>query len=138
MGVVGVFARTRLLGVGLLALTFVAGALSGAAIDRALGAEEAEAAPARQGRDRDRDRERSYVIDKVDMSADQRSSIDSILDRRTDRMRAIWQTVEPRMEAVTDSARVEIMDVLTPEQRDRYQQLLDERRERRRSHDERG
>lgn len=137
MGVVGVFARTRLLGVALLAMTFVAGALSGAAIDRALGAEEAEAAPVRQGQDRDRERERSYVIDRVEMSDGQRASIDSILDRRIKRMRAVWREVEPRMDAITDSARVEIMDVLTPEQRERYQQLLDERRERRRSHDDR-
>ena len=133
MAILAVFARTRLLGAGLLALAFVAGALSGAAIDRALVAEETEAAPTRDGRDRDR--RRSYVIHQVEMTPDQRATIDAILDRRTERMRSVWREVEPRMDAITDSARSEIMDALTPEQRERYRQLLDERRARRRSHD---
>lgn len=121
-----VFERARLLGYGLLAATFVAGALAGAAIDRAVvGAD----GPTEKARDRDRnDRERSYIIDRVDMSESQRASIDSILERRVERMRAVWREAEPRLDAITDSARSEIMDVLTPEQQERYKSMLKQRR----------
>lgn len=123
----GVFGRMRLLGVGLLAATFIAGALAGAAVDRVLSADE----PERMERGRDRDRSghrRSYVIDRIEMSEAQRSAIDEILQERSARMRATWQEVEPRLDAITDSARVEIMQVLTPDQREEYERKLRERR----------
>lgn len=121
----GVFGRMRLVGFGLLAITFVAGALSGAAIDRVLSADE----PERVERDRDRrDRGRSYIIDRVEMTDEQRAAIDEILEQRAERMRAVWREAEPRLDAITDSARAEIMEVLTPEQRAEYERRLNERR----------
>ena len=122
--------RMRLLGVGLLFVTFLAGALSGAALDRVLTADDGE--PATRERSHDEDgRSRSYVIDAIDMSDEQRGTIDAILEARTERMRSVWREVEPRLEAITDSARTEIMDVLTPEQRAAYEEKLAERRGRR-------
>lgn len=131
--------RLRLLGFGLLVVTFIAGALTGAAVDRVLSAEVTEGADHRDGRDEDR---RSYVIDRVEMSEAQRAEIDAILERRSERMRSVWQEVEPRMDAITDSARVEIMQALTPEQRAEYERRLEEREQareaRRRSSSDRG
>lgn len=121
------FGRMRLLGVGLLAATFVAGALAGAAVDRVLNAGEPDAVERDRGRDDD-DRRRSYVVDRIEMSDEQRSDIDEILEGRSARMRAVWREVSPRLEAITDSARVEIMEVLTPEQRAEYERKLKERR----------
>lgn len=118
------FGRMRTLGVALLAVTFVAGALAGAAVDRVLSADE----PDRVERDRDDDRGRSYIIDRIEMSEDQRSTIQEILEERSERMRAVWHEVEPRMDAITDSARMEIMEVLSPEQRAEYERKLAERR----------
>jgi Spy/CpxP family protein refolding chaperone len=118
------FGRMRVVGVGLLAATFVAGALAGAAVDRVLSADE----PDRVERDHDDDRRRSYVIDRVDMSEEQRGAIDAILEERSERMRAVWSEVEPRMDAITDSARVDIMEILTPEQRAEYERKLADRR----------
>ncbi|MFO7895294.1 MAG: hypothetical protein R6U63_16405, partial [Longimicrobiales bacterium] len=68
-----VFERVRLMGFGLLAVTFIAGALAGAAVDRAVSSDSRT--EARERRDDD-DRERSYIIDRVDMSEDQRATID--------------------------------------------------------------
>jgi Spy/CpxP family protein refolding chaperone len=121
------FGRMRLLGVALLAATFVAGALSGAAIERVLGADEPEVV--RPGNDEGA--RRSYVIDQIEMTDEQRSAIDGILERRSERMRMVWQEVEPRMDAVTDSARMDIMGVLSPEQRTEYERKLEERRRKR-------
>lgn len=117
------FGRRRLLGFGLLAATFLAGALAGAAVDRTLSASSDQ-----PDRDRSRDRGRSYIIDRIEMSEEQRSEIDGILERRSERMRAIWHEVQPRMDAVTDSARSEIMEVLTPDQRAEYERRLQDRR----------
>lgn len=131
-----VFERVRLLGFGLLAVAFVVGALAGAAIDRAV-VDDGPPERSRQERHDDDDdhRRRSYVIDRVEMSDAQREDIDSILERRADRMRAVWREVEPRLDAITDSARSEIMEVLSPEQRAEYEAKLDRRREKRRDGD---
>lgn len=127
--------RTRLLGFGLLAVTFLVGALAGTAVDRVAR----DDAPAAESRDDDRqddgDRDRRYIIDRVDMSDAQRTAIDSILERRVRRMRAVWREVEPRLDAITDSARADIMEVLTPEQEAEYEKLLDRRRRDRRGDD---
>ncbi|MFW5951128.1 MAG: hypothetical protein ACOCVZ_03325 [Gemmatimonadota bacterium] len=116
-----VFGRMRLVGVGLLALAFLVGALTGAALDRVL---TDGPKPHRGSGD---DNRRSYIIDRVEMAPEQRQTIDEILDDRSQRMRAVWREVEPRLDAITDSARHEIMDVLTPEQRAEYERMLDRR-----------
>ncbi|MDX1676169.1 MAG: hypothetical protein R3314_15345 [Longimicrobiales bacterium] len=124
-----VFERVRLLGFGLLAVTFVVGALAGAAIDRVVLSDAPE--EVREERRDDGGRDRSYIIDRVEMSDAQRAAIDSILERRADRMRAVWHEVEPRLDAITDSARAEIMAVLTPEQRAEYEAKMKRWRDRR-------
>lgn len=123
------FGRMRLLGVGLLLAAFVAGALSGAAVERVLNADEPERVEREQ--DGDDDRRRSHVIDRIEMTGEQRREIDEILERRGDRMRAVWREVEPRLDAITDSARMEIKGVLTPEQLAEYERKLRERRKHR-------
>lgn len=121
-----VFERVRLLGFGLLAVTFLVGGLAGAALDRAVAGDAR--AEARDARPSGGDRERNYIIDRVDMSDGQRAAIDSILERRVHRMRALWHDVSPQLNAITDSARMEIMEVLTPEQEAQYESLLNHRR----------
>ncbi|HUG41290.1 MAG TPA: hypothetical protein VMM12_12440 [Longimicrobiales bacterium] len=121
--------RTRLVGFGLLVATFLVGALSGAAVERVLSADEPDA-PTRAEREDD-GRRRSYVIHHVEMAPEQRAAIDGILKQRSARMRSVWQEVEPRLDAITDSARIEIMQVLTPAQRAEYEGKLEARRARR-------
>lgn len=123
-----VFERSRLLGFGILVVTFLAGGLAGAAVDRVLAASEAPVAESHGSRDGDG---RRYVIDQIEMDPDQRSAIDAILEERAERMRAVWREVEPRMDAITDSVRRDIMSILTPAQRTEYDRKLEERRERR-------
>lgn len=118
-----VFGSTRLLGFVLLAVSFGVGALAGAAVERVWDAERTPTADDRA--DRGDRRDRSHIIDRIDMTPGQRQAIDAILERRSKRMRAVWQEVEPRMKAITDSVRTEIMDVLTPEQRTEYEERLE-------------
>lgn len=110
--------RTRLLGFALIAVTFLVGALAGAAFERVLSADAIRReAPAT-------DERRGHLIDQVDMRPEQRAAIDAILERRSERMKAAWSEISPRMEAMTDSARMEIMTVLTAEQRADYEARL--------------
>jgi Spy/CpxP family protein refolding chaperone len=117
--------RTRLVGFALIAVTFLVGGLAGAAFDRVLTAESVR-------RDAPRGEERrGHIIDQVDMHSEQRAAIDVILERRSERMKAAWSEISPRLEAITDSARLEIMAVLTPEQRAEYEARLESWREER-------
>jgi hypothetical protein len=117
--------RTRLVGFVLIAVTFLVGGLAGAAFDRVLTAESVR-------RDAPRaDERRGHIIDEVDMRPEQRIAIDAILERRSERMKAAWSEISPRLEAITDSARLEIMAVLTPEQRAEYEARLESWREER-------
>lgn len=111
--------RMRLIGFGLVAVTFLVGGLAGAALDRVLTTDLGDhpAAEAPQG----------HIIDQVEMTAEQRARIDGILERRSERMKAAWAEISPRLEAITDSARHEIMQVLTPEQQVEYERRLEAR-----------
>jgi Spy/CpxP family protein refolding chaperone len=122
--------RMRLLGFALIAVTFLVGGMAGAAFDRVLTTDAKGEAPA-EGR--------AHVIDQVAMTPEQRAAIDAILERRSERMQTAWAEISPRLEAITDSARAEIMAVLTPEQRAEYERRLEERireRERKRAEEE--
>jgi Spy/CpxP family protein refolding chaperone len=112
--------RMRFLGFALIVVTFVVGGLAGAAFDRILTGETVR-------REAPRSEQRAHVIDQVEMTEAQRATIDAILERRSERMKAAWAEISPRLEAITDSARLEIMEVLTPEQRAEYQERLDAR-----------
>jgi Spy/CpxP family protein refolding chaperone len=127
--------RTRLMGFTIIVVTFLVGGLAGAAFDRVLTAESVR-------RDAPRSEERrGHIIDQVDMEPEQRAAIDVILERRSERMKAAWSEISPRLEAITDSARLEIMAVLTPRQREEYEarlQAWSEERERARQEEESG
>ena len=144
--------RARWVSLGLLAATFVVGALSGAAVDRVLVSAPADDGPSssrtereRERDDDDRDRRPRYVIHQVQMTADQRTSIDSILDFWSDELRARrseereqWGQI---VRTLTDSTLVSIKSVLSAEQQAEYDRLLEERRkefmERRRDDEDR-
>ena len=120
--------RMRLIAFGILLATFGVGILAGTAIDRVALADDARHEGRPGGRDGGRDRH--HLIDELDLAPAQRASIDAILERRGERMRAVWSDMAPRLEAIADSTRQEIMTVLTPEQRADYEARLEERRQR--------
>ena len=105
-----------------LGLTFAAGLAGGVALDRRV-LDRPHATSGRRS-----DRERGPVIERfaseLDLSQDQRTRIETILDHYRARMKAIWQDVHPRYSAIVDSARSEIEDVLTPQQVQQYRSLL--------------
>lgn len=132
--------RTRLLGVGLLVATFLAGGIGGAAVERRTSVVSVPAAaPAEvrgQGTGQDEGRQenrRTRLIDQVDLTPEQRAVIDSILHEGRENVDAYWKQWEPGYRALVDSTRAMVRAVMTPEQLTEYDRLRAEHRARARS-----
>ncbi len=108
--------------IGLLAVTLVAGLVLGIAVDRTLL--------------RPKSRERAPIdtiaarrppgLERLDLSAEQRSRIDSIMARQRPRMDSVLGVMRPQLRAITDSIRDEVAAVLTPAQRASLLKLADD------------
>ena len=110
--------RARLLGLALLVATFTAGMLAGAAFDQALAAREP--APAQEPGwhcHGPHGKKTSMILDRLDLSPEQRRRVDEIMARRRAQADAFWEREGPRMRGIVDSTRSEIRAVLTAEQR---------------------
>lgn len=123
--------RARILGAILLAVVFVGGAFSGAAVDRLIvdggGERPARVEPCR---DDDRDRDRGHLIDQIDLTPEQRARVDQILERRRTQLDSFWVQARPQLRAIIDATQEEIRAIMTPEQRAQYDRLRAERRAR--------
>ncbi|HVR41543.1 MAG TPA: hypothetical protein VMU84_20780 [Thermoanaerobaculia bacterium] len=60
---------------------------------------------------------------RLDLTDQQRSQIAKILERRHERMNAIWAATHPRIRAEVEQTNAEIAAVLTPEQREKFEKL---------------
>lgn len=122
--------KARLAGVALLLVTFVTGALTGAAVSRVLAREAIPETERREEGRRERRPSTEDFLSRLDLTAEQDARIDSILSLRRGQIHGIWKEMRPRMRALGDSARVEIASVLTDEQRAAYEAFLAEQRAR--------
>jgi hypothetical protein len=117
--------RIRLLAAAVLAITFVAGGLGGAAVERFARTENAIARPAPdERRDDDCDRRgdndagrRRSPYDYLDLSETQRAEIDRLLHRGGARMDSVSKIARARTDSVVSQIRADIRAVLTDEQR---------------------
>jgi Spy/CpxP family protein refolding chaperone len=128
---------SKLLAMVVLVATFVAGALSGAAVHRVLAAASAGSGVAARGDGSEEGRRGRGSLDdrllaELDLNAEQRVRVDSVLERRRREMEAFWDTTGPRVREIVDTTRAEIRLLLTPSQRAEYDRLREEwRREHR-------
>lgn len=116
--------RARLLGIGLLVVTFAAGMLAGAAFDHALAAREP--APAQEPGwhcHGPHGKKTSMILDQLELSAAQRARVDAVMARRRAQADAFWEREGPRMRGIVDSTRVEIRAILSAQQRAEYDRL---------------
>lgn len=65
----------------------------------------------------------------LDLTPVQRARVDSILAARGPRAEAIFNEMEPRLKALMDSTNSQIREILTPEQREKFDEYRDERRD---------
>ncbi|MGH7469043.1 MAG: hypothetical protein ACRENP_13895 [Longimicrobiales bacterium] len=132
--------RTRLLASGLLVLTFVVGALAGAATDRAVSSSETREEQRQpvnsRGGGRNSHRQppsifqRDGVFDSLNATPQQRQAIEAILDRRDREINALFVQIKPNADAIRKETWGEMKAQLTPEQLTKLLQMIADRRER--------
>lgn len=109
--------RARVRSLILLLVVLLVGVLVGAAEERYL----LQHATARSASANPRQRTYPGALGRMDLTASQRATIDSLIDVERPRIEAIVQPVLPELRAKADSLRAMVRTVLTPEQ----QRLLD-------------
>jgi hypothetical protein len=119
--------RSKLAAVALLAAVFVAGGLAG------WGGRAATDAGAPGGH-RGPDALVAYLSHELDLSAVQRDSVRAIIARHRPETDALWAQVRPRFDSIKARVRAEIDAQLTPAQRVKHQQLIEQSEHLRREH----
>jgi Spy/CpxP family protein refolding chaperone len=128
--------RTRLATLGVLVLVFLAGVAVGFVLDRS----PAQAAPGEEAMERRDARPhvrgdgepRRFIIDRVDLSAEQRVQVDSVLDHFRHRLSDLTDEYQDEYRETIASARDAVRALLNEEQRAAYDSLLTRNDERRR------
>ncbi|MGQ0562863.1 MAG: hypothetical protein ACT443_13435 [Gemmatimonadota bacterium] len=126
--------KARVIGTVLLFITFVAGALGGAAVTRVVSAEarhgvvkvKSDKPPIRGG-------SRRLLLDEafareIGLSDQQRARIKEILDRRDAEIKKVWEGFEPRLKEFSRQVHEEVATVLTDEQQEKLAAALAQRR----------
>ena len=103
--------RARIVGSVLLLIVFVAGALAGAASERVMRADEVPGEPQEKREMRGGSRrllQDTQFVNELQLTAEQQTQINAIMDRRDREAKKVWSEVEPRFRAVGDATRAEI------------------------------
>lgn len=126
--------RPRLVAFLVLLLAVVAGGLAGLALDRTvllphhMGPHPSHGPPPGGPPgppDPRREREfRDHMTEELGLSPEQRTRIDSILDRQGRELQAIREEVGPKLDAIGERTRHAMDSVLTPEQRQKMQAMI--------------
>jgi Spy/CpxP family protein refolding chaperone len=111
--------KSKLAAVGLLAAVFLAGGLAGWG-----GHEAAERDGG--GRGSRGDRMVNYLSRELGLSDAQRDSVHAIFARHKPETDSLWARVRPPFDSIKARMRADIDAVLTPEQRVKHQQLIDQ------------
>ena len=123
--------RSKLAAVGLLAAVFVAGGLAGWG-----GREAVEHDGRGPGWGRGPEAMVAYLSRELDLSSAQRDSVRAIFARHRPETDSLWARVRPRFDSIKTRMRAEIDAQLTPEQRTRHQQLIDQAEHHRRERED--
>jgi Spy/CpxP family protein refolding chaperone len=122
-----------------LLAVFVLGAAAGVLADRKLGRRDGGRRTEREGRvpswlNRPESEHRKYwsrIHDRLELTQEQRAAVDTLLSRRARQLEAARHQMEPEMLRIMQETRAQIDSVLTPEQRQKFEEIRKERRERR-------
>ena len=118
-----------------LTVVFGAGTALGFAIDRDRAAAAVEPSETSQSVTRERaEPANDWIIDHLDLTADQRGRVDSVVEHYRARMSELQKEYRPQYRAIVDSTHRAVRALLSQEQRDEYESL-EAAAERRRPHD---
>jgi hypothetical protein len=127
--------KSKAWALALLVAVLLLGGVAGAAVDRILVGNRSVSSGQR-GRSGDRDdrgRRGSYLdwlSARLELSDEQRSEVQGILERHREQVSGLWSEMRPRYEELQQQARAEIRGVLTDQQAAAYDALLQKQRER--------
>ncbi len=117
--------KARMVAGTALALLFGSGVVVGLAWDQTASAGPPEEVRTEEG-PRDREGRRRMIVDNVGLNAVQKAAVDSLVVFHRQRMSDLDTEFRPRYRAVIRDLREEIKQVLTDDQRVRYDVLLAE------------
>ncbi len=124
--------RSRLWAMTLLLAVFAAGVAIGGPTWNALSNDGQDERGRSESTDQ-RDRERSegdghsysdHLQEAVNLTADQRSAVDSILNESQSEMRDVWRGMRAQIDTLRQGVSVEIMQLLDEEQQTQYRELI--------------
>lgn len=72
---------------------------------------------------------RALLYDRLELNAMQRAAWDSILDDRHRQFDSLFKPIKPQMDSIRTRGRAQIRALLTPKQRERFEAILNEKRE---------
>jgi Spy/CpxP family protein refolding chaperone len=121
--------RSTAISLALLLVTFVGGLLAGAAFERTVRGsspveserESRERTPSRDSNDHG-DRP-SRFMERIGLTEEQHVRIDSIVRHGRAQTQAFWDNEGKRLREIVEETRSAVRGVLTPEQRERYDEL---------------
>ena len=120
------FNRSKLWATGLLVAMFVTGAAVGGWMSQAWeGNGDSAGDTGRDGTNRERPSYVERLTTHLELTENQQVEVEAILARRESDMAELWRDVRPKFDALRDTIRTKIMDVLTEEQQQKYRELLD-------------
>jgi hypothetical protein len=124
--------RARIQGIMLLVVVFLVGAFAGVAADRLLPPPPPPVQPPPPAADRmpgpPAERRLPEALERLDLSAPQRSAIESLIVLSQPGNRALMQQVMPRLRAHNDSLQAQIRLQLAPPQRAKFDEFIQARR----------
>jgi len=112
-------AETRTRAVGVIAVAFICGILIGVAADHAYLLHARRLMPSHFP-----GRVPRMFVDHItrtlDLTPEQRKTVEQILERRRARVASIWTNVRPQITREIEETNAEIEKILTPEQREKF------------------
>jgi Spy/CpxP family protein refolding chaperone len=69
---------------------------------------------------------RARMFDELDLTADQRAAMDSILDDRHRQMRALMAPIRPRLDSISEASWAQMTTIMTDQQRAEFERMRQE------------
>ncbi len=118
-----------------IGLVFFAGIAVGVmgtrtAIRRGLDRARLDPKFARERVDNVRERMEKELVSNLDLTPEQQTNVHQVFVESGEQMRKVHSEFEPRMKEIFETAHQKIAALLNPEQREKYEQMMKERRER--------
>lgn len=116
-----------------LAVVFILGVALGGVLGYAFAHRSYAAAPTQLTAEQRRAQKRAQLVEEVGLSPDQQTQVVAILDQAQTEYKAIHAVSDPQIDTTRQKSRERIRQILTPEQKPKFEEFLrkmDEERKR--------